>query len=629
MESGANKYPKSYNHEMKPAAANNRIVLPRLTGLSLRDDLHLHEDVLRHIATFLDFQSLRQFSLVSREWNAAGLSILLKRGTYDLTHHCHGNDERSDLHKEAIRFSSWKISHSVYESAEFLHENGIWQSLKSLTIHQTIPMKRGFCIWAWETIQTRCPNLQELTFIFESVADSELDREVKSDYKQAMNGTPNLSFPTISSRNKLASVRFKGICDKTTVYFAQNLLEACNNLRHLHFSLISEPIYGDAYVYRIYKFLEQNPALLKNLRSFGLTIEHYSTIGTNSISRSVIIQQYRFMEFLKQSNHSSLQFSENLTTFVWESTILFQLHGHLFPAILTSSLASSLIQLSLSCEVVSLEPDFRPPYLLNPTKISYPELPRLRVLKLGLYACQSLSVPELVDSAPNLHVLEMKGNKEVSGSRKDSNYFWRICDKESYSNPKHTQLRSFSTDKPFNGLSTLGMILGKFPNLVHLRLGTVSNVGLDPFLSFVQSNHPQLHGLSWTFKEKITVDDLLRHVTRLPELLPNLQSYSLGHLRSYRDIQWPISMEVVKNSANLLLSLPSKSESFLDIHLLLKFLNCHYCNPDEESFKCKQCYLHQFIRKHNLPIRIASGREIAETERKWNHRLASTWISKQ
>jgi hypothetical protein len=214
----------------KPAEANSKIILPRLTGLSLRDDLRLHEDVLRHIATFLDFQTLRPFRLVSREWNAAGMSMLMKRGYVDLSQLCQGNEERSDLHK-----------------------------------------------------------------------------------------------------------------------------------------------------------------------------------------------------------------------------------------------------------VVSLEPNFRPPYLLNPTKISYPELPRLRVLKLGLYACQSISVPELGDSAHNLHVLEMKGNKEVSGSRKDSNYYCRGSDKESYSNPKHTQLRSFSTDKPFNGLptlpfqglSTLEMVSSKFPNLVELRLGTV------------------------------------------------------------------------------------------------------------------------------------------------------------
>jgi hypothetical protein len=609
---------------MKKPADANQIVLPRLIGLSLRDDLRLHEDVLRHIATFLDFQSIKHFRLVSREWNAAGMCILMKRGYYDLTDSCHGNDERSDLHKEAIKFSSWKISHSVYESAEFLHDNGIWQSLKSLTIHQPIPFNRGFCSWAWETIQNRCPNLQEIIFVFESVVDSELDREVYMDYDQASNGTPNSSFPTISSLSNLASVRFKGICDKTTVYFAQNLLPACKNLRHLHFSLIGQWDKVDANAYRIYQFLQHNPTLLKNLRSFGLNIER-PCISTNSFSQSELIEDYRFTEFLKRTKHSSLQFSENLTTLFWESPFL--LHGQLFLAHLTSSVASSLIQLSLNCEVGSLERTSF--YTLNPIKISFPEFPRLRVLKLGLYACRSISVPELVDSAPNLHVLEMKGNKEVSGSRQDSKSFWRGSDKESYSNPKHHQLRSFSTDKPFNGLSTLGMILGKFPNLVQLRLGTVSNVGLDPFLRFVQSNHPQLHGLSWTFKEKITVDDLLRHVTRVPELLPNLQSYCLGHLRSYRDIQWPISMEVAKNSANLLLSLPSKSDSFLVIHLLLKFLNCHYCNPEEESVNCKQCYLHQFIRKHNLPIRIASGREIAETEQKWNHRFASTWISKQ
>jgi hypothetical protein len=212
---------------MKKPTHANKVLLPRLIGLSLRDNLRLHEDVLRHIATFLDFQSLRQFSLVSREWNAAGMSILMKRGHYNLTHHCHGIDERSDLHKGAIRFSSWKISHSVYESAEFLHDNGIWQSLKSLTIHHRIPFKRGFCSWAWETIQNRCPNLQEFTLIVESIVDSERDREVKLDYKQARNGIPNSSFPRIPSLRNLVSVRFKGTCDKTTVYFAQNLFEAC------------------------------------------------------------------------------------------------------------------------------------------------------------------------------------------------------------------------------------------------------------------------------------------------------------------------------------------------------------------------------------------------------------------
>jgi hypothetical protein len=611
---------------MKPADGNKILLLPRLTGLSLRDDLRLHEDVLRHIATFLDFQSLRQFCLVSREWNAAGMSILMKRGTYDLSRPCHGNDERSDVHKEGInKFSSWKISHSVYESTEFLHDNQIWQSLKSLTIHQPIPLNRGFCSWAWETIQTRYPNLQEINFTFESVVDSELDKEVELDYEQAMNGTPNSSFPTIPSLRNLASVRFKGIWDKTTAYFVQYLLTACTNLRHLNFSLICQSINGDEIAYRIYEFLKQDPTLLKNLRSFGLNIEH-NCISTNSFPHGVFMGHWRFMEFLKRTKHPSLQFSENLTTFIWESPLPFIFHGELFPAILTSSLASSLIQLSLNCEVGILERTSF--YTVNPIKISFPEFPRLRVLKLGLYACRSISVPELVDSAPNLHVLEMKGHKEVSGSRQDSKPFWRYSDKESYSNPKHPQLRSFSTDKPFNGLSTLRKILGKFPNLVQLRLGTVSNVGLDQFLCFIQSNHPELRGLSWTFKEKITVDDLLHHVTRMPKVVPNLQSYSLGHLRSYRDIQWPISMEVVKNSANLLLSLPSKSDSFLVIHLLLKFLNCYYCNPEEESVNCKQCYLHQFIRKHNLPIRIASGREIAETEQKWNHRFASNWISK-
>jgi hypothetical protein len=66
---------------------------------------HFHEDILRHVATFLDFQSLLQFRLVSHEWNDVGLPILMKKGYYNFTHSRHGN-ERPDLLKGAIHYSS-------------------------------------------------------------------------------------------------------------------------------------------------------------------------------------------------------------------------------------------------------------------------------------------------------------------------------------------------------------------------------------------------------------------------------------------------------------------------------------------------------------------------------------------
>jgi hypothetical protein len=61
--------------------------------------LHLPEEILLHISTFLDFKSLRQFRLVSREWNAASLPILMKRGNYNLSHPCDDNEERADLYQ--------------------------------------------------------------------------------------------------------------------------------------------------------------------------------------------------------------------------------------------------------------------------------------------------------------------------------------------------------------------------------------------------------------------------------------------------------------------------------------------------------------------------------------------------
>jgi hypothetical protein len=93
---------------------------------------------------------------------------------------CLGN-KRPDLYRGATKYSSWIISLSVYQSSELLQDDQIWRNVKSLTIYQRIPgLSRGFYVWAWETIENRCPNLQELTFIFRSVMNTKGKHEVLS-----------------------------------------------------------------------------------------------------------------------------------------------------------------------------------------------------------------------------------------------------------------------------------------------------------------------------------------------------------------------------------------------------------------------------------------------------------------
>jgi hypothetical protein len=623
MESEADKFP----------------VIPRPVGL-LRDVPSLHEYILRHIATFLDFQSIRQLRLVSREWNFAGTGILMKRGYYDLTYPCHEN-ERSDLYRGAINYSSWKISRSVYQSSELLHENQIWQNVSSLTIHQLIPLFSGFHRWALETIGSRCPNLQELIIIFKPVFNSTDRSRVVSDYEDSIQGLPNnnASFPNeISNLRHLSSVHFKGICEKTTAIFAQNLLQACTNLRHLSFCPIGEPsnVRLDLEAFSIFEYLQNSPSLLKNLHSFAFNIGRYTSDQNDMDSLPICFnfdkKQCELTKFITR-NPSPFQFSENLTTLLWDCP--FHLDDQFLPGVLTQSLASSLLQLSLNGKVDKVGKTAGKP-ILFPIKLSFPIFPRLRALKLGLHTAHSLSVPELVDSAPNLRVLELKGlNERVSGPPNElSNSLWRGSDnnKESASHPKHPQLRIFCTDIPCTSLTVIVDILLKFPNLVELRLGRVEGVGLHPFLSFLQSTHPKLQRLSWIYSEKFTLQELFHHLIRLPEQLPALSNYSLGsHFRHCENVQWPDSIQEMEELASILLSLPSKSDSALVINLLLKSLSCN-CMSKEESpaNDCKQCYLHQFLRSHHLPIRIHSAREIEEVQRKyeWNHRFASCWIYK-
>jgi hypothetical protein len=613
---------------MESNAKSEALIFPSPSELILTP--HLHDDVLRHIATFLDFQSIRQFRLVCREWNAAGTGILMKRGYYALTYLCKEN-ERSDLCRGASHYSSWKISHSIYESAEILHDNEMWGNVRSLTIHQLIPLSREFHSWAWETIQSRCPNLQEISFIFERFFNTAPESEVESDYERAVEGLPNASFPKISNLTKLVSVHFKGIYDKTTAYFARNLLQACTpNLRHLSFCPITEPLDLDLEVvdaFRIFEYLKQTPSLLKNLQSFAFSVGSYSsTANVDELVRfSIYRKRSRFTKFINEKTSLPLQFSENLQSLFWDSP--FHLGDQLLPGVLTPSIASSLVQLCLKRRVDDL--DERSISNLDTLKISIPNFPRLRALKMGLFACFSLSVPELVDAAPNLYVLEMKGVEGIRllGVDDEMSSIWRGSEKESYSNPKHHQLRIFCTDIPFNGLSTLQTISSKFPNLEELRLGTVWNVGFDPFFSVVKSNHSKLQRLWWNFSIRLILAELFHHLVRVPEQLPTLTRYSLGNERSSKYLD--ISIEDMEPSADILLNLLSNSNpSCLVINLLTTYLNC-VCKPGEFVMDdCKQCYLHDFIRKHKLPIQISSIQEAGSMESKfiWDHRFVNCRI---
>jgi hypothetical protein len=586
---------------------------------------HLNEEVLRHIATFLDFQSLRRFRLVSRAWHAVGLSILMKRGYYNLIHLCDDNDKRADLYRGAINYSSWKISHSVYESVELLHDDEMWGNVRSLSIHQKTPLSREFHRWAWKIIENCCHNLQQITLSFEIDADYlKVDSEVASDYEQAIQGHSNASFPKISNLASLTSVTFKGIHGKTTAYFAQHLLEATTaNLCHLYFCPIGLSILSrrqDGEAFRIFDYLTRNTALLSNLQCFAFNLGTGRNARTENnydcVGHCILSKESSFTIFMKEKASLPFQFSQNLTSLFWDCP--FHLADQLLPGVLTPSIASSLVQLSFKCGLDSMGRTDAEGYFHNyaqsPIKISFPDFPRLRALTLGLFAGRSLSVPELIDSAPNLTILEARGPTTTSSYLNDMRSFWRGAEEGSVPSPKHhLQLRIFCTNIPCkDGLSTLQKISSKFPHLVELRLGIVRDVGLDSFLSFVQSHHPELERLCWTFEDEVSLPELHQHLFRVPGTLPRLTNYSLRYANGVDSIG--SSLEDFQQLANSISSLlPSSSDqkpSFsccLLMCLLLKFVNCGcVCGEPEEERSvrngCKQCYLREFVRKHNLLI---------------------------
>jgi hypothetical protein len=273
----------------------------------------------------------------------------------------------------------------------------MWGNLSSLTIHHRIPLSREFLRWAWETVESRCPNLRDLIVIFQSVEDTELrSTAVVSDYEQAIQGQPNASFPKISKLTNLSSIQFKGICDKLTAHFAQILLQSCANLRHLSFCPIAEPtnVKLDTEAFSIFEYLHLNSSLLKNLQSFIFTIGRYSS------DENVQGQLNPFNFYRKQSEFNTLiiqkpsllpfQFGNNLRTLFWDCP--FHLDGQLLPGVLTESIAASLVQLCLTGNVYRLGKRAEERWNAQcRDRICFPNFRRLRALKLGLHPAHSLS----------------------------------------------------------------------------------------------------------------------------------------------------------------------------------------------------------------------------------------------
>jgi hypothetical protein len=465
----------------------------------------LPPEILETLFSLLDFVCLKSCRLVCKSWEIFSRQEMMKRSAINP---CKTGVYKKKDKERAGLFSSWKINYPSTFFRYFEPESNLeGKNVKYVKIHFILPFTPKFCSWLQRVLITDCPNIEELAFDFEfSEWRVEEGKDFFIDYF-----TDDTCLPLIRT------LRFVGIVNAASCEFAITLIAACPNLEHLYFTEITrsrrliDEIYDEQnYIYfhfhewDVLSRLAQMPEVTGKLKTIEWTVNKEGS---------------DFEDYVNGDGGISpeLKFSETLQRLHWDvMRIEGGRNGGIVPCGVLQSVAGSLRELSV-----------RRGFRVGNSPIEslgLPVLQELSKLQIGIEACATIALSELVDAAPNLARLEIIDDKEYRRSRTTATNLWRTSPKEM---KPHPNLKTFVTEVGFEELPVFEKTLKKFPNLKKLYVGACY-LELSGAFNALKNNACQLEHLYWVTLGKLDLSQLCDHL-----VLDVAKVSSWGNLKYY------------------------------------------------------------------------------------------------
>jgi hypothetical protein len=531
--------------------------------------IHPYSLVLEKVMSFLDTKSLKTCRQVDRNWEKAAQRVLVKSQKLNVVEFL--NKTKKKEHERVQLYSSWTVNPQYRRRTLPKHFLRKWgKVVKCLTL-TNLSLDSKCMAWIRKIVSIWCPNVNELCLEVGSLERRWLykmknvnDKEVrdfrlyihymKDSLRDVLVSKKQHTFAPYPTLPNLHTLRVGKKSNEISSCLAINIILSSPNLKHLFLSelQLESRLEETTTGFRILEYLSRRPDITMKLETFAWQDanecfklnDKYTTHSTTFLFDEWEWSMNRFADGsrIRNSNLPLIRFGDKLTTLHWDV-----LHVHkgslLLPGIL-EQVAGNVRKLDLrkaprlhhpprlphpafepttrklrklwdymrtELEVIKWRAEHRVvvPPVPQMIRHCFPLMSQLSIIQIGIIGCLTISLNDLVDSAPNLLTLE------ISGSGCDD----AICDVPVWGETngaglngiwegspellKTHSLKCLKSGVSMSNLDILRRTVEKFPNLQELWIGhegehRTSLTMLDTFE--VLKNLKSLKRFKWTLK---------------------------------------------------------------------------------------------------------------------------------
>jgi hypothetical protein len=490
--------------------------------------------VLENILSYLDVPTLKACREVCSNWEETGLKLLGQQCYLNVQTFLESVVDVRDWNRVEL-YPNWTLDYNFFSDPTNYGERFLrmWgKGVKGLRI-KNLTLDPPSIQWLRHILRCRCSSVVQIRLEFSESWERKLpynyaewmeyrssipSRRRRRNFKRIVESRRWHSYRPFHKMPNIESLTIAGYCDSMSCYFSWNFMKACVNLKHLFLPETASTETGGLELLRL---LPTRPDMTQRLETFewGLgRIGHGPERREKLYCYAEVVPVLAIAGRLRTGN---IRFSNNLMSLHWD-VMHVDRNGVLLSGVLDESVAANLRKLSFQKAVLNENAlgQIANEILGGETlcaqivHINFPVMPKLTVIEIGMRACYTISLSNLVDAAPNLKSLEITGCECCDLMDHSPCYhIWQGSSLSSMQNV-HPNLKTLKAGVSMRCRSIIQETANKFPNLEELWMGHGTGgkwrTRLDMTKVFRKiKEFKSLKRFRWTHRGRVALADLI------------------------------------------------------------------------------------------------------------------------